>query len=223
MARHPHVPARAALAWLRPRPIEPALGALPPQDMRVLRCHGLDDELLTPLLGGHYPSDLLTSPPLRARALGPHVPRGNLVCGPSALWVHTGLRPPEVLSVASTERPGAWRGLDSHRMSLPSEDRVVLAGVECSTLERAAVDVARTAPPTRAVEAILAAYAAGATRRGMLLALGHCRGGAARGRPRAQRLILSVERAFPERAGPLHRRTAPLAAHRGSGAVVPSA
>ncbi len=192
--------------------------------MRVLRCHGLDDELLTPLLGEHYPTDLLTSPALRARALGPHVPRGHLVCGPSALWVHTGRRPPEVLSVAGLERPSTWRGLDSHRMSLPSEDRVVLAGVECSTLERAAVDVARTAPPALAVEAILTAYDAGATRRGLLLALGHCRGGAARGRPRAQRIILAVERAFPERASLLRQRVVvPLAAYRGSGGVVPGA
>ena len=82
-----------------------------------------------------------------------------------------------------------WRDHSIHRVRLPRTDVVEVAGRRCATLARAAVDVARTATARCAVDAILAAYHAGQTRQSLQMALSHCRGACAWGRPRVQRLI----------------------------------
>ena len=95
------------------------------------------------------------------------------------------------LPVAGMYRPHAQPAMEwaVRRGRLPRWDVVTIAGMRCTSLERTAVDLARTAPPARAVQAILTARARGATRQSLFLALQHCRGGCAVGRPRAQRII----------------------------------
>ena len=61
MARFVPVPGHAAVAHLSARPLTPVLGTLPPQDMEVLRCAGLDARLLVNILGNLRPADTLRS------------------------------------------------------------------------------------------------------------------------------------------------------------------
>ena len=184
----PDVHSRAALAWLQPRPLSPVLGPLPPAEQEVLRCHGLDEALFVEVLGEQVPRDLVASPPARARLLAGRVPHTMVPHGATALWVHTGLRPPRVLRLSTPHRLGPWRSLDLRQVTLEEEDLTEVAGLTCATVERAAVDVAREDPPLAAVEAIIAAREAGATRTGLYRALGRCPRGS-RGAPRARRLI----------------------------------
>lgn len=192
MAVNPHVSARAVLARLVPREVRPVLGALPPGDAAVLRCPLLDRRLLVDVVGAPVPHDLLRTASQRARAVAADLPPEAVLYGQTALWVHTGDRPPERLAVIVPERIGAWRSIELHRGRMPPWDVVVLDGVRCTTLVRAVVDVARVAPPARAVEALLAARNAGYTRAKLHMVLNHCLGGAAAGRPRARDLIDAV-------------------------------
>lgn len=182
------VPTRAALAWLAPRPLAPVMGPLPLREQEVLRCHGLDEELLVHVLGERVPRDLVASPHGRARFLARHLPAAVVPLGATALWVHTGRRPPQVPVVSAPQRMGLWRSLDVRLVPLEPEDLTQVGGLSCATVERSAVDVARVAPPVEAVEAIIAARDAGATRTGLHRALGRCPRGSV-GAPRARRLI----------------------------------
>ncbi|CED92272.1 hypothetical protein [Actinomyces succiniciruminis] len=173
-ARTGAVPARAVLAHLMHGPVEPILDALPLQELTLLRCHGLDERVLVDVLGQAVPVDLLGNPAARAAALAPRLPANRVVAGRTALWVHTGgpvPAGPELVRAA------------------PPADVVALEGVVCLGLTRAVVDLARTAPPAVAVDAVLRARRAGLTRRDLEPALLARRGGGMRGLRRARRLI----------------------------------
>ncbi|WP_127842117.1 hypothetical protein [Actinomyces wuliandei] len=200
MARSVPVCGHAALAYLAASPLSPALAALEDEELSVLRCHHLDSQVLVQVLGRCHPVDTLASPEGRMRAITWQVPEGATVIGPTALWVHTGDQCPQRLTVAATGHArGRWRTLDIRRTRLPSADTETIAGLRCATLERACVDVARLAPPAEAVRAVMRARDAGANRVQLLLALTHCQGAGAVGRPRAQHIINAVMP--PERAG----------------------
>ncbi|SDN53907.1 hypothetical protein SAMN05216355_10633 [Actinomyces ruminicola] len=168
------VPARVVLAHLLPGPVQPVLGPLPDREPSLLRCGGLDEHVLVEVLGRPVPADVLGNPAARARALRARLPVGAVVAGYPALWVHTGGRPPGGLELLRNVEPGAV---------------VTLGGVGCLRLERVVVDLARTAPPGLAVEAVLRARRAGLTRRELEPALLARRGGGMRGLRRARRLI----------------------------------
>lgn len=182
---------RAALAHLLDEPVEPILAPLPDEERDLLRTH-LDDALFIEVLGRLLPRDLLGSPSQRARALASRVPPGGVVMAASALWVHTGVGPPSSLRVAHPGRRGGSRALLMSRTRIPERDVVVLAGVRCTSLARAAVDVARTAPPALAVQAVLLAQAAGLGRYELGLALDGCLGADRKGRPRALKILTSL-------------------------------
>ena len=173
MAHFVPVPGHAAVAHLSARPLSPVMSALPPQDMQVLRCGGLDSRLLVSVLGSLQPADLLHSVEGRMRAVG----------GP----------PPGILEVCL---PGGRRSrlsyLVTRRGRLPHCDTTVIDGVTCATIARAAVDIARLGPPVDAVQAIMTARDHDVSRVQLLLTLNHCRGAASRGCPRAQRIIEAV-------------------------------
>ena len=69
---------------------------------------------------------------------------------------------------------------------------LAVGGMPCATLARAVVDVARTAPPVRAVETLIRARDAGVTSNRLEVALLTCRGAAGRGGPRVRRIIDAV-------------------------------
>lgn len=190
MARIITVPGHAALAHLAPRPSSPILAAVDEEEARLLRCADLDKRLFATVLGRPYPLDLLSSPEGRVAALEPELPARGVLLASTALWVHTGGIPPHqlVIGVADRDR-GRWRRHTLHRTVLPHADLVTIGDRACASLARAAVDIARTAPPAQAVRALLAARTAGVSRIELRLALSHCRGAAAVGRPRAERII----------------------------------
>lgn len=198
------VPGYAALAHLEAVPLSPILGPATDEEMGVLRCRGLDESLFAPVLGRPHPVDTLRTPAGRMEALAPAMASECIVLASCALWVHTGGEPPLRLEVCVSDRDrGRWKEHSIHRVRLPPTDVVEVAGRRCAALARAAVDVARTAPPAQAVQAILAARAAGASRVGLHLALSHCRGAAVLGRPRAARIIDALLPApGPSPAGP---------------------
>lgn len=193
MTRFVPVPGHAAVAHLSARPLSPVLGALPPQDMEVLRCAGLDSRLLVCVLGRPQPVDLLRSKEGRLRAITAALPCTGVLLASTALWVHVGGPPPDMLEVCL---PGGRRSrvsyLVTRRGRLPRSDTTVINGVPCATIARAAVDVARLGPPVAAVQAIMTARDHGVSRVRLLLTLNHCQGAASRGRPRAQHIIEAV-------------------------------
>lgn len=168
------VPARAVLAHLLCGPVEPILEAIPPRELALLRCPGLDERVLVSVLGQTVPADLLGNPSARAHALAGQLPPNRVVSGRTALWVHTGGPVPT--------SPELLR-------SAPAADVVVLEGLPCLRLTRVVVDLARTAPPGVAVDAVLRARRAGLTRRDLEPTLLARRGGGMRGLRRARRLI----------------------------------
>ena len=99
MTRFVPVPGHAAVAHLSARPLSPVLGALPPQDMEVLRCAGLDSRLLVCVLGRPQPIDLLRSKEGRLRAITAALPCKGVLLASTALWVHVGGPPPDTLEV----------------------------------------------------------------------------------------------------------------------------
>lgn len=159
----------------------------------MLRCAGLDPRLLVNVLGNLQPVDLLRSPDGRLRAITAALPCQGVLLGGTALWVHVGGPPPDTLEVCL---PGGRRSrvayLVTRRGRLPCSDTTVINGVTCSTIARAAVDVARLGDPVSAVRAIMTARDYGISRLRLLLTLNHCRGAANRGRPRARHIIESV-------------------------------
>ena len=193
MTRFVPVPGHAAVAHLSARPLSPVLGALPPQDMEVLRCAGLDSRLLVCVLGRPQPIDLLRSKEGRLRAVTAAMPCRGVLLASTALWVHVGGPPPDTLEVCL---PGGRRSrmsyLVTRRGRLPRSDTTVINGVTCATIARAAVDVARLGPPVAAVQAIMTARDHGVSRVRLLLTLNHCQGAASRGRPRARHIIEAV-------------------------------
>ncbi|MGK2348242.1 hypothetical protein [Actinomyces sp. W5033] len=183
---------RGALTAVRTpvlRPTRPALGPLDPQEMAVLRDARLDTRVLTDVLGTAVPSDLLRTPVQRARALAPLVPHDAVVAGEAALWVHAGGRVPTRLCLIIPSRRGRRPGTRVLRGCVPPCDVVVIGALRCLHPARAAVDLARTAAPGRAVRAVLTARSLGVGRTRLHLALTHCRGAASRGRPRARRIV----------------------------------
>lgn len=186
------VSARTVLARLRPRAFEPALGPLEPRELAVLRCHGLDERLLERVGTLTVPRDLLRTPGARARVLASVVPDGGVVARDTAVWVHLGGRSPDAIDVAHPDRRGRTRMLAYSRMVIPPEEIEAVGGVPCATLARAVIDVARTAPPVRAVETVIRARDAGLGRNRLAIALLTCRGAARRGGPRARRVIDAV-------------------------------
>lgn len=195
------VPGHAALAHLEPEPLAPILEAPGDDELRLLRCPGLDEQILMPVLSRLYPVDTLRTPAGRVAALAPFLLTDCILLGTNALWVHAGGPPPRSLVVSVDEKDRArWKRHQIHRAHLPRMDIVTVAGQRCATLARAAVDVARTAPAGEAVAAIAMARGAGVSRVALFLALTHCRGGAAAGRPRAAGIIESLLPASQESA-----------------------
>ena len=193
MTRYVPVPGHAAVAHLFARPLTPVLGALPAQDMQLLKCAELDSRLLVNVLGSLQPADLLRSVEGRLQAITNALPCRGVLLASTALWVHVGGAPPSTLEVCL---PGGRRSrvpyLVTRRGRLPHSDTTVINGVTCATIARAAVDIARLGPPTAAVQAIMTARDHGVSRVRLLLTLNHCRGAASRGCPRAQHIIESV-------------------------------
>ena len=193
MARFVPVPGHAAVAHLSARPLTPVLGTLPPQDMEVLRCAGLDARLLVNILGNLQPADTLRSAEGRMQAIAAALPCRGVLLASTALWVHVGGPAPDALEVSL---PGGRRSrlpyLVTRRGRLPHCDTTVISGITCATIARAAVDIARLGPPVQAVQAIMAARDHGVSRVRLLLTLNHCRGAASRGCPRAQHIIEEV-------------------------------
>ena len=187
MAHFVPVPGHAAVAHLSARPLSPVMSALPPQDMQVLRCGGLDSRLLVSVLGSLQPADTLRSAEGRMRAIAAAMPCRGVLLASTALWVHVGGPPPGILEVCL---PGGRRSrlsyLVTRRGRLPRCDTTVIDGVTCATIARAAVDIARLGPP------VDAARDHDVSRVQLLLTLNHCRGAASRGCPRAQRIIEAV-------------------------------
>ena len=193
MARFVPVPGHAAVAHLSARPFSPVLGTLPPQDMQVLRCAGLDPRLLVNILGNLQPADTLRSAEGRMQAIAAALPCRGVLLASTALWVHVGGPAPDALEVSL---PGGRRSrlpyLVTRRGRLPHCDTTVISGITCATIARAAVDIARLGPPVQAVQAIMAARDHGVSRVRLLLTLNHCRGAASRGCPRGQHIIEEV-------------------------------
>ncbi len=185
----PPVGARIILTALRPRPTQPILGRLGDEEASLLRVVELDERIFVTVMGGRVPLDLVATPCGRAAALADYVPPHAVLTDDGALWVHAGGPAPQHLTVNLPGRVGARPVVAVRRGRLPRWDVVTIAGMRCTSLDRTAVDLARTAPPVRAVQAVLTARAHGATRQSLSLALQHCRGGCAVGRPRAQRII----------------------------------
>ena len=185
----PPVSARTILTALRPRPTQPILGRLGDEEASLLRVVELDERILLTVMGGRVPLDLVATPCGRAAALADYVPPYAVLTDDGALWVHAGGPAPQHLTVNLPGRVGVRPDVSVRRGRLPRWDVVTIAGMRCTSLERTAVDLARTAPPVQAVQAVLTARAHGATRQSLSLALQHCRGGCAVGRPRAQRII----------------------------------
>ena len=100
MARFVPVPGHAAVAHLSARPLTPVLGTLPPQDMEVLRCAGLDARLLVNILGNLRPADTLRSAEGRMRAIAAAMPCRGVLLASTALWVHVGGPAPDALEVS---------------------------------------------------------------------------------------------------------------------------
>ena len=198
MARFIPVPGHAAVAHLSARPLSPVLGTLPPQDMQVLRCAGLDPRLLVNILGNLQPADTLRSAEGRMRAIAAALPCRGVLLASTALWVHVGGPAPDTLEVSL---PGGRRSrlpyLVTRRGRLPHCDTTVISGITCATIARAAVDIARLGPPVQAVQAIMAARDHGVSRVRLLLTLNHCRGAASRGCPRAQHIIEEIMACVP--------------------------
>ena len=193
MARFVPVPGHAAVAHLSARPFSPVLGTLPPQDMQVLRCAGLDPRLLVNILGNLQPADTLRSAEGRMQAIAAALPCRGVLLASTALWVHVGGPAPDALEVSL---PGGRRSrlpyLVTRRGRLPHCDTTVISGITCATIARAAVDIARLGPPVQAVQAVMTARDHGVSRVRLLLTLNHCRGAASRGCPRARHIIESV-------------------------------
>lgn len=198
MARFVPVPGHAAVAHLSARPLTPVLGTLPPQDMEVLRCAGLDARLLVNILGNLQPADTLRSAEGRMQAIAAALPCRGVLLASTALWVHVGGPPPDSLEVSL---PGGRRSrlpyLVTKRGRLPHCDTTVIGGITCATIARAAVDIARLGTPVQAVQAILTARNHGVSRVRLLLTLNHCRGAASRGCPRAQHIIEEIMACVP--------------------------
>ena len=187
--RLPPASAAGVLSGLRPRPIPPLTSPLEPGEAEILRLRWLDARLLVAVLGMDVPRDLLASSRGRMRILIHLVPVHGVLTGRAALWVHVGGAPPQEVCVNVPARMGVPPGAVVRRAAIDRSDIVTIAGRRCTSLARSAVDVARTATARCAVDAILAAYHAGQTRQSLQMALSHCRGACAWGRPRVQRLI----------------------------------
>lgn len=185
----PRASALAALHAPVLRPTRPALGALQPHERAVLRDARLDAKVLADVVGTAVPTDLLHTPVQRARALAPLVPRGAVVAGEAALWVHAGGPGPSSLALIIPSRQGRGPGTIVYRGSVLPCDVVTVGGLRCLRLARAVVDLARTAAPARAVEVVLTARNLGLGSTELHLALNRCRGAACRGKPRARRII----------------------------------
>ncbi|WP_172120108.1 hypothetical protein [Actinomyces faecalis] len=178
--------------WWSPPPTSPVTSSLSPSECALLRDLGTQALLTAEVLGSLWPRDLLTSPAGRVRALRPWLQPAMTLMGAGALWVHTGDSAPDRIVVASTDRSGATRRTVARRVSLPPVDVVEVAGQRCTSLERTAVDLARTAPPLQAVQAVLRARGAGVPRTALLAALERCRGSCSSGRPRARAIIHAI-------------------------------
>ena len=175
---------------------EPILQPPSTRETCLLRCEHLDARLFIAVLGRRYPADTVATPGQRARVAAQGLPGVPVLSEATALWVHTGLRPPWLAALDGTgglpRYPrGSW-GPGSPRRSFRSSDLTTIEGVRCCTLARTAVDAARLAPPATAVTAVLAARRADTPRWEMYLALSHCHGDSSRGTTRARELIESV-------------------------------
>ncbi len=168
------------------------MSVLTSEELGLLRCHGFDEQISEWVLGRAVVPEQVAAPGPRARCLRHVLPAGASVYGASALWVHTGLRPPEVLEAIRPGHTGRAARLLMHQGRLPASDVVMVGGVPCCTLARAAVDVARLAPPLLAVEALLAARRAGIEPVELQNCVSHCVGAQVRGRDRVERLIRSL-------------------------------
>lgn len=188
------VSARTILSRLRPRAFDPALGPVHSRELTVLQCHGLDELLFARTGMITMPRDLLRTAGARARALACVVPDGGVISGESAIWVHLGGEPPRTIQVAHPDHRGRTRAIDYSRMVIPPEEVELVGSMPCATLARAVVDVARTAPPVRAVESVLQARNAGLSSNRLRVALLTCQGASRRGGPRVRHIIDALDR-----------------------------
>lgn len=137
-----------ALLWLAPSVLgterEPAAITQPSAE----RSAGVYDGLLVEVAPEHHAArDQLLSPADRARSLAPLVPRRGVLVRFSAVWVHTGGRPPPRVSVAMPRGGGsARRQLLVHVQRLPDRDTLRLGGRRVTTAVRTACDLLRFSP-----------------------------------------------------------------------------
>lgn len=186
------VPRASVLLPLRPRPLEPVLGCLPRKESALLRCEELDTAVLETLPTGRWPRDVLASPAARARAAAAGVPAGAVLMRETALWVHVGGPAPSAWCAAAPMRHAARPERLMLRTRLDPADVVEIGGARVAGLARCAVDLARTAPPGRAVCAVLAALEHGVRPEELEAALQRCRGADRTGRGRASSIIAQL-------------------------------
>lgn len=122
------------------------------------------DGALVPLRGrlAVRPGAVVT-PALRAGALASVVPRGAVVAGRTAAWVHCGLPDDDSLDLAyaaGRHRPEVWGSVRVWQAPLLRGDTVLLGGVRVTTPERTVVDLALREDPAVALPAALALVAA---------------------------------------------------------------
>lgn len=144
------------------------------------------------MLDTTWPIDLLATPAGRMRALRPYLGTATVLTGEGALWVHLGGTCPPHLTACSPMRRGGGPFTTVFRANLPRADVTMIASRRVTSLERTVVDLARTARPTRAVQAVLAARSHGISAQALAASLERCRGSHAVGRPRARSIIAQV-------------------------------
>lgn len=178
--------------WWFPQPINAIYSRLTDRERELLQTTTLDRAITAYILDAAWPVDLLTTPAGRMRALRAYLGTATVLTGEGALWVHLGGTCPPHLTACSPMRRGGGPFTTVFRANLPSADVTTIAGRQVTGLERTVVDLARTAHPTRAVEAVLAARSHGISAQALAASLERCRGSHATGRPRARSIIAQV-------------------------------
>lgn len=146
-----------------PQPLRPAArddGLFRPTDLDPIAWQILVHEgaLRVVAPGVAMPVRRRPTPAHRATALHGLLPRGWLLGGATAYWIHVGDAGPTALALISP--PGAHRprnlpGRILHQNVLPARDRTEIAGVPVTTPLRTAVDLACFTEPVAALPRLL--------------------------------------------------------------------
>lgn len=120
---------------------------------------GVSRGLLVEYLPGKVtPADLASCPSLRADLLAPEVRPGYVICGFSAVWVHTGWWPPEKMRELTLAHPTTARYPVVMRTRIPDAEVQYLANRPVTTLERTATDILKLGGTAWLGEAISACF-----------------------------------------------------------------